>query len=188
MLLHKNLCSKSPSFAAVLFSYFLLTLLTSYYFSKLYAVFCSGFRFYIHVQIITCLLHVKLSEQTNNMSWPRHKATTNTSNVYFVHISNKFSWDGNMHVKIFHFTFWTQCVVVIFQRYLVRLTQSRLEPLWLLIKVNEDVVGWDASERNGKANSSVDRVRVQRHEDHEETRDAEDHRDEERDLWSRDNH
>lgn len=93
-----------------------------------------------------------------------------------------------MHVKIFHFTFWTQCVVVIFQRCLLRLTQSRLEPLWLLIKVNEDVVGWDASERNGKANSSVDRVRVQRHEDHEETRDAEDHRDEERHLWSRDNH
>lgn len=75
----------------------------------------------------------------------------------------------------------------LFQCFLFRLTQSRLEPLWLLIKVNEDVVGWDASERNGKANSSVDRVRVQRHEDHEETGEAEDHRDEERDLRSSDN-
>lgn len=63
-----------------------------------------------------------------------------------------------------------------------RLTQSRLEPLWLLFKVNEDVISWDASERNGKANSSVDRVRVQRHEDHEETRHAKDHWDEERHL------
>lgn len=64
----------------------------------------------------------------------------------------------------------------------LRLTQSRLQPLWLLFKVNEDVIGRDASEGNGKANSSVDRVRVQRHEDHEEARDAEDHWDEERHL------
>lgn len=68
-----------------------------------------------------------------------------------------------------------------------RLTHSRLEPLWLLLKVNEDVIGGDASEGDGKADPGVDRVRVQRHEDHEEARDAEDHRDEERHLWSGDN-
>lgn len=59
-----------------------------------------------------------------------------------------------------------------------------MEPLWLLVEVNEDVVGREAGERNGKADSGVDRVRVQRHEDHEETREAEDHRDEEWDLQS----
>lgn len=68
-----------------------------------------------------------------------------------------------------------------------RLTHGRLEPLWLLLKVNEDVIGRDASEGDGKANPGVDRVRVQRHEDHEEARDAEDHRDEERHLCSSDN-
>lgn len=51
-----------------------------------------------------------------------------------------------------------------------------------MVEVNEDIVGRDASERNGKSNSGVDWIRVQRQKDHEETCEAEDHRDEERDL------
>lgn len=57
-----------------------------------------------------------------------------------------------------------------------------MKPLWSVVEVNEDIVGRDASERNGKSNSGVDWIRVQRQKDHEETCEAEDHRDEERDL------
>lgn len=51
-----------------------------------------------------------------------------------------------------------------------------------MVEINEDIVGGDASEGNGKPNPCVDRVRVQRQEDHEETCEAEHHWDEERDL------
>lgn len=51
-----------------------------------------------------------------------------------------------------------------------------------MVEVNEDIVGRDASEGNGKSNPGVDRVREQRQKDHEETREAEDDRDEERHL------
>lgn len=57
-----------------------------------------------------------------------------------------------------------------------------MKPLWSAVEVNENIVGGDAGEGNGKSNPCVDRVRVQRQEDHEETREAENHWDEERDL------
>lgn len=74
-----------------------------------------------------------------------------------------------------------------FQCFLLLLTQSRLKPLWFLLKVDEDVIGRDAGERDGKADPSVDRVRVEGHEDHEEAREAEHHRDEERHLGPSEN-
>lgn len=57
-----------------------------------------------------------------------------------------------------------------------------LKPLGSVVEVDKDVISGDAGEGNGKSNARVDRIRVQRQEDHEETRTAENHRDEERDL------
>lgn len=51
-----------------------------------------------------------------------------------------------------------------------------------MAEVKEDIVSGDASEGYSKSNPCVDRVRVQRQEDHEETREAEHHWDEEGDL------
>ena len=53
-----------------------------------------------------------------------------------------------------------------------------------MVEINEDIVGRDSSERNGKSNSRVDWVRVQRQEDHEETCDAKHYWDEKGDLWT----
>lgn len=62
-------------------------------------------------------------------------------------------------------------------------TENLLEPLRSVFKINEDEVSRNASEANPASYSCVDRVRVQRQEDHEEARDTEHHREEERDLW-----
>lgn len=50
--------------------------------------------------------------------------------------------------------------------------------------MNEHEVSRNASEANPASYSCVDRVWVQRQEDHEEARDTEHHWEEERDLWT----
>lgn len=57
-----------------------------------------------------------------------------------------------------------------------------MEPLGLSVGDDEDVVGRDSCEHDGKADPRVDRIGVEREEDHEEAGEGEHCRDEDWDL------
>lgn len=56
------------------------------------------------------------------------------------------------------------------------------EPLGLSVEHDEQVVGWYSREHDGKADPRVDRIGVEREEDHEEAGEGENCRDEDWDL------